>query len=465
MFQRHTVFMEIKRCLFMAMPLIGAQLLQMGNGLVDAIVAGRLGRAELAAGGIGATIWFMVSLLCVGLMAGLSPKLSELIGNGRRNAVGELYRQGLWLGILAGSIGCIVILLIRANLASTSLEPELIPHIRDYLIAACWTMPALAIVLASRNVCEATNLTRPVLFVQLAGLLVNIVVDLALGLGLFGFPKLGLFGIGLATSAVTVCMAVALLWLLTKPSFSRYNLFASIDKPAWKHIGPMLSLSIPIFFALAFEAGLFAATSVQAGILGTLPAGAHFIAIGATAFCYMLPLGLSFALTARIGRAYGRSQIQALELRVYVGVILTIGMAVFTALVLLVFRHQIAAIYTNDMELREFAATLLLVAVLFQLSDGMQATLLGMLRGLQDTKIPMLINLFSYWMVAFGIGYWLANHAGWGVYGLWTGLIIGLTVSASLLALRLRYKVSRVRATLLSGENNGEPTAAITGQI
>jgi len=436
---------EIKRCLIMASPLIGAQLLQMGNGLVDAIVAGRLGRVELAAGGIGATVWFMVSLLCVGLMAGLSPKLSELIGNGRRNAVGELFRQGLWLGVIAGAFGCAVILLVRANLSASSLAPELIPHIRDYLIGACWSMPALAVVLASRNVCEATNLTRPVLLVQFCGLLINIMVDLALGLGWFGFPKLGLLGIGLATSVVTLCMAIVLLWLLTKPSFARYNLFAKLDRPSWQHIGPMLSLSLPIFLALAFEAGLFAATSIQSGILGTLPAGAHFIAIGATAFCYMLPLGLSFALTARVGRAYGRSQMHALELRIYSGVVLTFVMAAITALVLLIFRHQIAAIYTDDMELRQFAATLLLVAVLFQLSDGMQATLIGMLRGLQDTKIPMLINLFSYWMIAFGIGYWLAHHAGWGVYGLWTGLIIGLTVSAVLLGLRLRYQLNRLR--------------------
>lgn len=425
----------------MAVPLIGAQLLQMCNGLVDAVVAGRLGRAELAAGGIGGTVWFMVSLLCIGLMAGLSPKLSELIGNGRRNAVGELFRQGVWLGALAGAFGLVVILAIRAALPSTPIDPEIVPLTQDYLLAACWSMPALGLLLAARNVCEATNLTRPVLLVQLCGLLINIVVDLTVGLGLFGFPKLGLLGIGMATSVVTFCMAGALFWFLTKPNFKRYNLFAQFDRPKWEHIGPLLVLSLPIFFALMFEAGLFAATGYQAGVLGTLQASAHFIAIGATAFCYMLPLGLSFALTARVGRVYGRGQINALELRVYTGVLLTIAMAAITAVVLLLFRHQIAAVYTPDEEVQQFAASLLLVAVLFQLSDGMQATLIGMLRGLQDTKVPMFINLFSYWMIAFGIGYWLAHHVGWGVYGLWAGLIIGLTVSATLLGLRLRFQL------------------------
>ncbi len=427
----------------MASPLIGAQLLQMGNGLVDAIVAGRLGRAELAAGGIGATVWFFVSLLCIGLMAGLSPMLSKLIGDRRRNAVGAVFRQGLWLGVIAGSAGCAIILIFRANLSNTSLDPELWPLVSDYLLAACWSMPALAIVLAARNVCEATNLTRPVLLVQLFGLLVNIIVDLTLGLGLFGFPKLGMFGIGLATSIVTICMAVILLWLLRGPKFKRYNLFASIDYPQWAHLGPMLSLSLPIFFALVFEAGLFSATAYQSGSLSTLQASAHFIAIGATAFCYMLPLGLSFALTARVGRVYGRGARQSLGLRVFVGILITVSMAIATAILLLLFRYPITAIYTNDVELRQLAAQLLLIAVVFQLSDGLQAALFGTLRGLQDTKIPMLINLVSYWLVAFGIGYSLAHHAGWGVHGLWVGLVIGLSLSATLLWLRLRYQLKK----------------------
>lgn len=415
----------------------------MCNGLVDAVVAGRLGRAELAAGGIGATVWFFVSLLCIGLMAGLSPMLSELIGNRRRNAVGEVFRQGLWLGVIAGVLGCVIILFMRANLASTALDPELHPLIADYLIGACWSMPALAIVMAARNVCEATNLTRPVLWVQLFGLLVNIVVDLTLGLGLFGFPKLGLFGIGLATSAVTVGMALALLYLLRGESFGRYNLFGRIDYPNWQHLKPMLALSLPIFFALVFEAGLFSATAYQSGVLGTLPASAHFIAIGATAFCYMLPLGLSFALTARVGRVHGRGQVGSVRLRVFSGVLLTVAMTALTAILLLLFRHHIAAIYTTDAQVRALAAQLLLIAVLFQLSDGMQATLLGMLRGFKDTTIPMLINLFAYWMIAFGIGYWLAHYGGWGVFGLWAGLVIGLSVSAFLLGLRLRWQVNR----------------------
>jgi MATE family multidrug resistance protein len=436
----------------MALPLIGAQLLQMGNGLVDAIVAGRLGRVELAAGGIGATMWFFVSLLCIGLMAGLSPTLSELIGDRRRNAVGKVFRQGLWLGLITGVFGTGCLLLMHYYLDRTALDPELIPAIRAYLITSCWSMPAMAVILAARNVCEAVNLTRPVLLVQSLGLLVNIIVDLTLGLGMFGFPKLGMYGIGLATSAVMIVMAVVLMLLLTGKRFSRYNLFASFEAPDWAQIKPLLVLSIPIFFALVFEAGLFAATGFQSGIFGTLEASAHFIAIGATAFCYMLPLGLSFALTARVGRVYGRRHMAGIRLRVLSGLVICIAMAIATAIVLLLFRHQIPAIYTNDAAVRAFAASLLLVSVIFQLSDGLQAVLLGMLRGLQDTRVPMFINAFSYWVIAFGAGYVLSRNAGWGVYGLWAGLVIGLTMSSLLLGWRLKIKLNAVARLLSSAQ-------------
>ncbi len=426
----------------MAAPLIGAQLLQMANGLVDALVAGRLGREELAAGGIGASIWFFSSLLCIGMMAGLSPILSEMIGERRRAAVGQVFRQGLWLGIFSGAIACAAVLLAAANLHHTNLQPDLVPLVRQYLYMACWSLPAFAIVLAARGVCEATHLTRPVLLVQLLGLLVNIIIDLTLGLGLFGFPKLGLYGIGLATSIVMVCMAIALMKLMYSPKFDRYNLLSSIDWPEWQQMKPIVLLAVPIFLAISFEAGLFVATGFQAGVLGTLEASAHFIAIGATSFCFMLPLGLSFALTARVGRVLGRGEVNALRLRVFTGLLLTVAMAGMTAIMLLLFRYGITGVYTSDEEVRLLASTLLVIAAVFQLSDGLQVALLGMLRGLQDTRAPMLINGFSYWAIAFGLGYIAAHTLGFGIYGLWLGLVIGLTVASIALGFRLRNRLN-----------------------
>lgn len=441
---------DMKRTLRMGLPLIGAQLLQMGNGLVDAIIAGRLGGSELAAGGIGASLWFVTSLLCIGLMAGLSPTLSRLIGQSRRAFVGQIFRQGLWLAVATGVLALFLVLFITFNIHRLGLAEELPPLIKHYLMGAIWSLPFFALVMAARNVCEATGLTRPVLLVTALGLLVNVAASSVLAFGLFGMPALGLFGIGLATSLVNLIMVLALFSLLRGQRFSRFHLFASIERPDWSVIVPMLTFSIPIFLGLLFEAGLFVATAVLMGRIGVVESAAHQIAIGASAFCYMLPLGMSFALTSRIGRAMGRGSLPAVRLRIVSGAILTTFMAVLTALLLVMFRSSIASIYTNDPMLIDFAAALLVFGAIFQLSDGAQVMLIGVLRGLHDTRVPMLINAFSYWVVAFGFGWWSGEILGFGAYGLWIGLIVGLTTASILLALRLRWKLNSMGKSVAS---------------
>jgi MATE family multidrug resistance protein len=324
-------------------------------------------------------------------------------------------------------------------LPHSTLQPVLIPLIREYLVVACWSLPFFALVMACRNLCEAVGLAKPVLWVQLVGLLVNTVANLAFGLGWFGAPKLGLTGIGLSTTLVMISMSLVLFMMLHGRQFDRYALFVRFDWPHWHELNNIIRLAVPITLGLVFEAGLFVATTVQMGMLGTHEAAGHYIAMGATSVCYMLPLGLSFAVTARVGRSDGRQLRESVRLRILSAMIIVGFMAVLTALILLLFRYPITALYTNDPNLRHFAASLLLMAAVFQLPDAAQVVLSGVLRGLHDTKVPMLINGFSYWVVAFGIGliatYWL----GYGAYGLWIGLISGLTVASTLLFLRLRW--------------------------
>jgi MATE family multidrug resistance protein len=430
----------------LAAPLIGAQLLQTGNGLIDVLVSARLGREPLAAGGIGAGMWFFASLSCIGLMAGLSPTLSKMIGERRRAAVGEVFRNGLWLAVLVGLVALMALLVGRAWVDQTALQPELLPYIRAYLLGACWSLPAFAIIMACRNVFEATGITRPVLLVQILGLSINLVGDLALGLGWFGFPRLGMFGIGLVTTVVMCSMAVALLWFLRGQLFQRYRLFERWQWPNWPMLGNLLWKSVPIYLGLVFEAGLFFATALQMGMIGALEAAAHNISISIASVCYMLPLGLSFVLTARVGRVYGRQLMAPLRLRVASGLLLMLMMTTVTMLLLMVFRVSLAGLYSDDTELTSMAAGLLILAALFQLSDGAQVALIGLLRGLQDLRVPMLINAVSYWGIAFPLGYYAAHHAGLGAYGLWLGLIIGLTVASVLLGWRLHNRLRVVQA-------------------
>lgn len=444
-FRAPAIKADLLRTLRIGLPLIGAQLLQMGNGIVDTIVAGRIGNQELAAGGIGASLWFVTSLLCIGLMAGLSPTLSGLIGERRRVFVGRVFRQGLWLALMTGFLALGILVLIRQNISHFPLDPTLPPLISNYLLGALWSLPFFALVMAARNMCEATGLTRPVLLVTALGLLINMVLSSVLGLGLLGFPALALLGIGIATTVVNISMAVVLLLLIRGKRFARFQLFASIERPEWTFIGPMLTLSIPIFLGMLFEAGLFVATSIQAGMIGVAEAGAHQIALTTSAVCFMLPLGMSFALTARIGRAAGVRSMSSIRLRIFSGTLLTLALAVLTATSLVLFRYPIAAVFTSDPQLIAFAANLLLLGAVFQLSDGSQVMLIGMLRGLHDTRVPMLINAFSYWVVAFGFGIYAAHILGYGLHGLWFGLILGLSLASVLLGLRLKWKLNALQ--------------------
>ncbi len=444
---------ELRRLLALATPLIGAQLLQMGNGLVDTLVAGRLGRDALAAAGIGAAVWFIVALSCIGLLASLSPVIAQMRGQGRQLEIGGVIRQGLWLACIWGFVSLLLVWLLGRSLVALGISPDLVPSIHAYLHAAAWGLPAMALLMAARGVCEAAGRTRPVLLVQLLGLVVNIIGDLGLGLGWFGLPALGLQGIGWSTTAVMICMAAALLFLLSQPGFQRFKIYSQWDWPKWATLNMLLGLSIPICLALLFEAGLFTATAIQMGVLGALPAGAHNIAIGVTSFCYMLPLGLSAALTARIGQAFGRGSLASVRLRINAGVIAVIVMASSTALLLVLFRHAVPSLYTDDVPVQQLAAQMLIFSAIFQLSDGLQATFFGALRGLQDTRVPMLINAFSYWVIAFGLGFYLAHYTSVGAFGLWIGLVVGLSLSSFFLFLRLRV-VLRQQQQLLQTDNS-----------
>ena len=440
------LLLDVRRTLKLAIPLMLVQLLTMGNGLVDALIAGRLGPMELAAGGIGTGLWFFASLSCIGLMSGISPTLSRLIGQHRRAFVGSVFTQGLWISVTTGVVAMLSAWLIIATLDRWALDPELVPLIKDYLLPASLSLPAVAVVLACRNACEATGYTRGIVLIQLLGLLVNILADLAFGLGWFGFPKLGLQGIGIATVLVFYTMATASILYLRRNQFSRYQFLSKYENPRWSDIKPMLILSAPIYLALLFEAGLFTATAIQMGMLGTLEAGAHNIAVSISAACYMFPLGLSFALTARAGRVYGAGYYESLKLRVASGMLITVILALIAVTLLILLRNKLPGLYTTDVQVREMASGLVVLAAVFQLSDGLQVTLLGLLRGINDTRIPMLINAFAYWAIAFAAGYYAAHHLGWGARGLWGGLILGLTSAAILLSWRLRIRMKQVAA-------------------
>lgn len=452
-FRSSTRRAEIRRMLAMALPLMGAQLLGMANGLVDSLVAGRLGPAELAAVGIGGSVIFLVTVSSIGLMASLSPLMSAARGAGRRPEVGTLFRQGLWMALVFGLADLALVQLCLATLPGWGMDAGLLPGLEIYLDAAKWSLPAAVFLLAARNVCEATARTRQVLLVQGVALGVNLVADLGLGLGLFGLPRLEVAGIGWSTTIVQWTAAITLFALLRRPTFERFRLWHPFAWPDGARLRAVLALSAPICLTVLSESALFGATAIGMGRLGTLPASAHNIAIGTTAFMYMLPLGLSFALTARVGAAVGRGSMASVRLRTRTGIALALALATTTSCVLAAFGSHIAALYTPDAEVQALAARFFVYAAVFQVSDAMQVTLIAALRGLRDTRVPMLLNLAAFWGIGAPIGYVAAYRTPLGPEGLWLGLIVGLTASALLQGMRLRWRLDRATQALHTMDN------------
>ena len=437
---------EMRRALRLGLPLMAAQVLTIANGVIDTLVAGQIGAKALGAVAIGAGLVFFIMVAGIGLMASLSPTMAALRAQGRRRDVGTVFRQGVWMALVFGLAGFAIVWLAHAaqsiGVDAWGLDQELLPSVHAYLSAAKWSLPPAVLLLAARNVCEATGRTRQVLLVQGIAVLINLIADLTLGLGIglesFGFEPLGIAGIGWATVVVQSLTCLVLFLLLRRPTFERFALYRPMERPDSVRLRQLLSMSAPISLMLMAEAGLFLATAIQMAQFGVTEVSAHNIAVTMTAAFYMLPLGLSFALTARLSGAFGKHWWPGMRLRALAGLGLTIPLASITALTLVLFRGPIVALFTDEFGVRQLAMHLMLLAAVFQISDALQATLIGMLRGLQDTRLPMLINLLSY-SIGFLVGWSAANLGGFGPAGLWFGLIAGLSVSALLQGLRLKY--------------------------
>jgi MATE family multidrug resistance protein len=439
-----TLSEDIRRTLWLALPMIAAQLLQMSAGVVDSLIAGRIGSVELGAVGLGSSLIFVVLLCVIGLSNGLSPVLAKLLGESKSQELGAVFRQGTWLAAISCFIGFLLIFVLIANLELINIDQELIAPTKAYMNAAIWSLlPAMGF-MVGRNFFEATENTQPVLFATVIGLIVNIFFSYSLGLGKFGMPAIGVAGIGWATTLSNACIALSFLYLLTRPNNHSYRLFVQWDWPRWSEIKKLLKISIPIAISLLFEVGLFASVTVQMGIFGRIESAANVIALQAASMAFMLPLGLSFILVARVGNALGRQDPAGIKQRLQSGFIIATVMGISTAVALILLRYQIIAFYTDEAEVVRLASIFLILAAIFQISDTSQVTFSGVLRGLQDTTVPMLTNGFSYWVIGFGGGCLLAYPLGMGAVGLWVGLILGLTACSIFLGLRLRYTLKRL---------------------
>lgn len=440
---------EVRATSRLAAPIVGGQLALMGISFTDTVMAGQLGAAALGAVAVGAASWSAVNFFILGTLLAVPPFVSQMVGAGRRRAVGALFRQAVWVAAALAVAAVAIVANLRPLLERLAVQPEIVPTIEGYLRALCWGIPAWCLYLVLRFTSEGLGETRPVLYFGLLGLPVNVVANQLFMYGAFGLPGLGAVGCGYATAVVWTAQAVAMAIYVGRRSVYRgLHLFTRLDAPRWGRIRDLLRVGLPIAVTLFAEGSIFTAVALVLGSMGTEVVAGHMVALNFVAIVFMVPLGISMAMTVRVGNALGRRDGAALRFAAGVGLAMALAWQLAMAAVMLAVPRAVARVYTDDPAVIEIAVSLLFFAALFQLSDGVQVAAAGALRGIKDTRVPMLVVVVAYWVFGLPSGWWLAYERGWGAEGMWAGLVIGLTVAGALLAIRFERASRRLAARL-----------------
>jgi len=431
---------HVRETLALGLPLAGSSLAQMALHVTDTVMLGWYGVLPLAAVVLGASSFFIVFVLGSGFAKAVMPMVAAALGRGDETQVRRDTRMGLWLSIAYGVVVLPIFWWSGPILLGLGQDPEVTAIAQAYMRIVGFGMVAALCVTVLQSYLSALGRTQVVLWVTLVAVVLNIAVNWALIFGNWGFPELGARGAAVATILIQVLSLVVLgLYAGLLPGLRRFHLFQRFWRPDWQAMRLVWRLGVPIGLTGLAEAGLFQASALMMGWIGTVELAAHGIALEVAALTFMLHVGLSSAATIRIARFDGQGARPALRMAAKVSVLMSLAVALLSVVLFVSIPEPIIALFL-DLSKPESAAiiaygsVLLVLAALFQLADGMQVMALGLLRGVQDTRVPMWLAAVSYWLVGIPCSYFLAFPMGYGGVGLWLGLVVGLVcASASLM--------------------------------
>jgi len=417
-----------------------------GMQFADAVMAGSLGARELAAVAVGGSFWFLGFSLCLGILMAIAPIVSRHFGAGNLDLIGRYTRQGIYLSIIMG----VPLILIGQFAAAPLLEkfgidPEFRGLTVGYVSAITYGAPGIFMFLALRFTTEGIGHTRPIMFTSVLGLTCNVFLNYVLMFGHFGAPALGPIGCGYASAiSMWVVMATLAGYMMFSARYRPFHIFSRLAPLRLAAFKEIFSLGFPIAITITAEAGLFSAVSILMGTRGTDITAAHQIAISFSSTTFMIPLALSAATTVLVGQLIGAGKVAEARISGAVGILLCAGFMTLSAAFLLVFRDAVVGVYTDDAAVTGIAISLLLMASVFQIADGVQIGAAGALRGYKDTGMPMLINIIAFWVLAFPLAYLAAVVYKAPPNYVWAGFVVGLGVAAILLS----WRFSRISRTV-----------------
>lgn len=429
--------------LTLAWPLILANLTQQAIQATDVLLMGRLGATQLAAATLALNLTFTFNIFLLGLITASAPMMATALGR-RFNAVRDVrrtFRAGLWLIAIAMPPYWLILWHVGGIMRAFGQSAELASQGQTFLRAYMWCTAPWLLFQLLRSFVSALERPRVVLWLSLAGIALNFLLSWSLIFGHFGLPSLGLAGGGLGSTLtwLVICTALAAVTSLNR-HFRRFHLFGNWWRFDRQRTLAMVRLGWPIGITMALEMGVFALAAYFMGWLGAAAVAAHAIALQIAALTFMVPLGLGQAATVRVGLALGRGDSAGIGRAGWTAWVIGVGFMGSMALGMWVFPRELVTLFLADVPANAavigLAISFLQVAAAFQLVDGAQVIGAGMLRGLHDTRWPLLFALFGYWVVGLGIGSWLAFSRDWKGVGIWVGLASGLAAVAVLMLVR-----------------------------
>ena len=438
---------ETRKLLTLAGPLIVNNLAIAGMQAADAMMAGRLGAETLAAVAVGGSVWFFMFTVVLGIMLAISPIAARYYGAGEEALIGRYTRQGVYLAI-ALSIPLIFLVSTQLDgvLEFLSIDPGFRAETADYVRIVVLGAPAIFIFLAFRFTTEGIGRTRPIMYTSIFAFFCNVFLNWVFIFGNLGAPALGSAGAAVASAITMWLLMFALVGIFVfDPVYRPLGIFERLAPPRPHVLLEVVRLGLPISVTITAEVGLFSATSVLMGTRGADISAAHQVALNFASTMFMIPLALSSGITVRVGQLLGRRDPVAARQTGLLGIANCALFMSFSAAFMLIFRDFVVGLYIDDPAVVEIALSLLLMAAIFQVADGVQIGAAATLRAYKDTTWAMIINTFSYWMLAFPLAYLAAVTYQFEPRYIWGGFVVGLSVAAVLLSIRFLI-VSR-RAT------------------
>lgn len=434
---------DIRAMLTLAWPVVLAELAWVLMGIVDTVFVGPLGPAAIGAVGTGSSMFFAVMVLGIGTLFALDTFVSQAFGAGRLDDCHRWLIAGFWLAIVMSVVLVGVGIGGVALLPRAGIHPDVLRLLQPYLLALLWSAPPLLVYTVLRRYLQAMNAVRPIVAGVILANLANALGNWVFVYGHWGAPALGTLGAAYATLMARVCLMLFLVGVIVRREHGRRGLFDVPLGPDVSRMWRLIRLGAPAALQVTLEVGVFATAAALAARISPVALAANQIVLGIASFAFMVPYGLSSAAAVRVGQAVGRGDSPGARRAGWSALVLTLVAALTMAGILVAAREPLLRIFTQDPSVLAVGATLLLLCAAFQPFDGCQAVATGALRGIGDTRTPMLCNLAGHWFIGLPVAYALCFGRDWGVIGLWTGLSLSLTMIGVALVLAWHRQVGR----------------------